>query len=306
MEQRRPHICVVGSSNTDLFFRTTRLPRPGETLLGKSFHTGFGGKGANQAVMAARLGARVTMIGRVGRDVFGDDTLRNYRAEGIDTTFVTTDDERPTGVASIVVGDQAENCILVVAGANLGLTPEHIQTAKPALETADVLLTQLEVPVAATLEALRLARAAGVPTVLNPAPAQKLPDELLRQADYCIPNETELELLTGQAVATPGQAEVAARALRGRGPRVVIVTLGERGALVADEQGTSVIPTRKVEAVDPTGAGDAFIGSLAVFLAEGIGLRDAVARANVVAAVSVTRIGTQAAYPRRTEVEGGG
>jgi ribokinase len=293
----------VGSTNVDLFFRTSRLPRPGETLAGQAFHLGYGGKGANQAVMAARLGARVSMVGRVGRDVFGEGALRNYQQEQVETAHVRLDGERPTGVASIVVDDAAENCILVVAGANQGLTPGDVREAAAVVQAADVVLCQLEVPVASCLEAFRLARAAGVRTVLNPAPAAALPDELLQLTDLCVPNETEIEALTGVSAATPDGAEAAARALRRRGPRTVIVTLGARGALVVEEEARAVAAF-VVQAVDPTGAGDAFIGSLAVFLAEGMELAVAVRRANAAAALSVTRLGTQTAYPRRGEVEG--
>jgi ribokinase len=298
-----PHVCVVGSANIDLTFRTARLPRPGETFAGHAFHLGFGGKGGNQAVTAARLGASVTLVGKVGRDVFGEQTAAHYRSEGIDTTHLLADAARPSGVAAIVVDDDARNCILVVAGANGGLTPADVGGAAAVLASADVLLCQLEVPVETTREALRVAREAGVRTVLNPAPAAPLPDDLLRLADLCIPNETELELLTGQPVATPAQAEAAARSLLQRGPRTVIVTLGSRGALVANGQGLAHLPAFPVRAVDPTGAGDAFIGGLAVFLAEGCPLPEAVRRAAAVAALSVTRLGTQTAFPRRPEVE---
>ncbi len=298
-----PRVCVVGSSNLDLTFRTPRLPRPGETLAGHGFHLGFGGKGANQAVTAARLGARVAMVTRLGRDVFGEQALRHYADEGIDATFAFTDPERPTGVASIVVDDDARNCILVVPGANAGLSPADVQAAAAAIESADVLLCQLEVPPETVATAFRLAKAAGVRTVLNPAPAGPLPDELLRLTDLCVPNETEAELLTGQAVATPEQAEAAARVLQRAGPATVIVTLGGNGALLLDGPTAEHLPVVPVNAVDPTGAGDAFIGSLAVFLAEGLPLREAARRANAVAALTVTRLGTQTSFPRRAEAE---
>ncbi len=221
-----PRVCVVGSSNIDLTFRTSRLPRPGETLAGQSFQLGFGGKGANQAVMAARLGARLTMISRVGQDVFGEQIARNYREHGINTTHVLRDTGRPTGVASIVVDDAAQNCILLVPGANLGLSPADVRAAASEIGESGVLLCQLEVPLETTLEAFRAARAAGVRTILNPAPAVPLPDELLQLTDLCIPNETEAELLTEHRVTTPHEAETAARALQDRGPGTVLVTLG--------------------------------------------------------------------------------
>jgi ribokinase len=298
-----PRICVVGSCNIDLTFRTSRLPQPGETLAGRDFHLGFGGKGANQAVMAARLGARVALVGRVGRDVFGEQTLRNHQAEGIDTSHLRVDAQRPSGIASIIVDDAARNCILIVPGANAGLSPDDVRDSAAVIQAAAVLLCQLEVPVETTLEAFRLAKAAEVLTILNPAPAAPLPEELLHLTDLCVPNETEVELLTGQVAGTLAQAVSAAQALLGRGPRTVVLTLGERGALVVEARRTEHVPALPVAAVDSTGAGDAFIGSLGVFLADGQPLRDAVRRANAVAALSVTRLGAQAAFPSQAEVD---
>jgi ribokinase len=304
---QHPSICVVGSTNIDLTFRAARLPKPGETLSGHGFQLGHGGKGGNQAVMAARLGARVAMVGKVGRDTFGEGALRNYRQQGIDTTYVLTDPERPTGVASIVVDDAARNCIIIVPGANLGLTPQDVRAAADAIREARLLLCQLEVPVEAVAEALSIARAAKVTTILNPAPAVPLPDELLRLSELCVPNESEIELLTGgQTAATVQDAAAAAWELLKRGPRTVIVTLGERGALIADAGSAEHVPAPQVEAVDSSGAGDAFIGALGVFLAERVPLGEAVKRANGVAALSVTRPGTQASFPTRAELLGSG
>jgi ribokinase len=263
---------------------------------------GYGGKGANQAVMAARLGARVTMVTKVGRDVFGEGTRRSYQEQGIETTHVM-DDERFSGVAPIFVDDSAKNFIVIIPGANLGLSPADARNAAPVIHSSDALICQLEVPVETTLEAFRVAKAKGVRTILNPAPASPLPDELLRLADLCVPNETEAEALTGQAVATVAEARSAAQALLKRGPRVVIITLGDRGALLAQDQTVELIPAVQVAAVDPTGAGDAFIGSLAVFLAEGKPMREAVRRANAVAALSVTRVGTQVSFPTRAAAD---
>jgi ribokinase len=303
MESVPPRICVVGSANIDLTFRTARLPRPGETLAGHAFQLGFGGKGANQAVMAARFGAHVTMVGKVGRDAFGERILDNFRDEGIDTAHVHRDDSRGTGVAGIVVDEEARNCILVVPGANLGLTPDEIQQAAELIKQAVVVLGQLEVPLETTWEAFRIARRHGVRTILNPAPAAPLADELLSLTDLCIPNETELEVLTGKQVESLAEIERAAQHLRERGAVTVIVTLGQRGALLVNQLGGELVPPVQVSAVDPSGAGDAFIGSMAVFLARGMTLRDALARANLVAALSVTRPGTQAAFPRPEEVD---
>jgi ribokinase len=298
-----PKICVVGSANVDLTFRAPRLPRPGETLAGSSFHLGMGGKGANQAVAATRLGARVSLVARVGNDAFGQEAIRRYQEEGIDTTFVRIDEQRPTGTAAIIVDDGAENCIIVVAGANAGLSPEDVRDASPAIQNADVLLCQLETPLDATLEAFRLARAASVRTVLTPAPAAQLPEELLRLCDLCVPNKTEMELLVGRTVENHGDAESAARELRIRGVRAVVVTMGSRGAHLIDGDGATHIPAVSVEAVDPTGAGDAFTAALAASLAAGLSLTDAARRASVVAALTVTRIGTQSAFPSLAAVE---
>jgi ribokinase len=298
----QPHIVVVGSTNIDLTFRTPRLPKPGETLAGHGFQLGHGGKGGNQAVMAARLGARVTMVSKIGRDEFGQAALCNYRDNGIDTARVLIDAERPTGVASIVVDDAARNSIIVVPGANLGLRPQDVHAAADAIESADVLLCQLEVPIETVAETLRIARAAKVTTILNPAPAVTLPDELLALADFCVPNESEIELLTGNPATTVEEAAAAAWELLRRGPRTLVVTLGERGALIAEATAAEHVPAPQVEAIDSSGAGDAFIGALGVFLAEGTPLNEAVRRANRAAALSVTRLGTQASFPTRNDL----
>jgi ribokinase len=302
MRLDRPRVCVVGSANVDLTFRAASLPRPGETLAGSAFQLAFGGKGANQAVAAARLGAAVGLVARVGSDLFGQQMRQHFLAEHVDTTHVGTDDSRPSGVASITVDDEGRNCILVVAGANGALTPADVRGAADAIQTSRVLLCQLEVPVETTHAALEVARGAGVTTVLNPAPAAPLADEVLRLADLCVPNESEAERLTGRPVTTPAEAEAAARVLQARGARTVLVTLGDQGVLVAG-QAVRHIPALSVRAVDTTGAGDAFIGGLAVFLAEGLPLEQAAARACAVAALSVTRLGAQAALPSRAELE---
>jgi ribokinase len=303
MHRNSPRICVVGSANIDLTFRTTRLPRPGETLAGTAWQLGFGGKGANQAVTAARLGARVAMIAKIGSDSFGEQTLKNFQANGIDATHVTVAEQGSTGAASIIVDDEAQNAILVVAGANFSLAPGDIHRAAATIRSAAILLCQLEVPIETTLEAFRTAKAAGVKTILNPAPAARLPDELLRVTDLCVPNETEIEQLTGREAKSLKDAEEAARQLLQRGPGAVIVTMGERGALLVHSNEVEYIPAVPVDAVDTSGAGDAFIGALAVFLAEDIALPRAIRRANRVAALSVTRLGTQTSFPTRSEVD---
>jgi ribokinase len=298
-----PRIVVVGSTNIDLTFPVPRLPRSGETLAGLGLHTGFGGKGANQAVMAARLGAAVHMISAVGGDDFGRQALASYRAQNVDTTFVRVHESHPTGTAAILVDQQAHNCIVVVAGANAAVTPADVLAARVAIESAEVLLTQLETPLDAARQAFLLARAAGVRTVLNPAPAALLPDDILALTDLCIPNESELETLIGRPVWSLEEAESAGQALRKRGPAEVIVTLGARGALIIGPGGADHCPPIAVQAVDPTAAGDAFIGSLAVFLAQGMPLPQAARRAAAVAAMTVTRSGAQSSFPSRAEIE---
>jgi ribokinase len=244
MTKPRPRVCVVGSCNLDLTFRTARLPKPGETLAGKAVQIAFGGKGANQAVMAARLGAAVSVVGCVGADLFGEHVVANLRKEGIDVRHVRRHATEPTGVAAIIVDDAARNSILVVPGANGALTPDDARAAASAIQSADVLLCQLEVPVATTEEALRIGKAGGVRTMLNPAPAAALADAVLALADYCVPNETEAETLTGLPTATDAAAKKAAVALRKRGTGTVLLTRGEHGVLVADAGGTKQVPSR--------------------------------------------------------------
>ena len=296
---------MVGSAMTDLALRTPRLPRPGETLVGSSFTEGFGGKGANQAVMASRLGARVGVVVKLGRDTFGDRTLEHLRSEGLDTSFVGRADG-PSGVALITVGeDTGENAIVLAPGANLTLSPEDVMRAAAAVRGAAVLVAQLETPQAATLAAFRLAREGHTRTLLNPAPAAELTPELLSLTGVLIPNEGEAGLLLGRRLETPGDAESAAVALLERGPGTVLLTLGPRGVLLAERGGRPQhIPAEAVRAVDTTGAGDAFVGSLAYFLAclPALPLPEAARRAGRLASLSVTRPGAQSSYPQRGEV----
>ncbi len=301
---KNPVICMVGSSNIDLIARVPRLPAPGETLVGSSFSMGFGGKGANQAVMAARLGAKVNVVTKVGKDIFGQDTLKNYEAQGINTRYVLFDETRFSGVAPITVDDNTgQNSIVIVNGANDGLSPDDVRAATDAIQEAGILLCQLETPLETTLEAFRIAKNSGVTTVLNPAPARALPDELLQLTDIIIPNETETALLTGLPVETLEQAETAARALRDHGPSIVILTLGARGALfIEGERAPVFVQAQKVQAVDSTGAGDAFVGSLAYFLGSGKPLQVAVEKACEVATRSVLKIGTQTSFPHAADI----
>jgi ribokinase len=262
----------------------------------------MGGKGANQAVAAARLGTEVGFVARVGNDTFGGEAIRQYQAEGIDTSFVRQDASLPTGTAAIFVDDDAENCIVIVPGANAELSPADVREASSAIQQADAVLCQLETPLDATLEAFYLARAAGKLTILTPAPVVELPEELLRHCDLCTPNRTEMEFLVGCPIRSHDDAHSAAKALRARGVKSVVVTMGDSGAFLLDDAGALHIPVVAVEAVDTTGAGDAFTAALAVSLADGLTLREAAWRASLVAALTVTRIGTQAAFPHRTEV----
>jgi ribokinase len=297
-----PSVCVVGSINVDLIFRTPRLPRAGETLAGLSFQRCFGGKGANQAVTAARMGARVTMIARVGADAFGTQAMQNLAEHGIDVAHVLLDEQRPTGLASISVDEAGANAIIVVGGANDGLSPEDVRRATPGITESTVLVSQLETPIAATLEAFRLAKDAGMTTVLNPAPAAALPPELLQRTDLLVPNQPELEMLAGRVIHGVEDAKAAARQLLAWGPRTVVITLGDRGALVVEPEATEYIRAIGVKAIDTSGAGDVFIGTLAAMLAEERDLAEAVRWANAAAALSVTRHGTQTSCPRREEV----
>jgi ribokinase len=300
---KTPRILVVGSSNTDMIIKLDRIPRPGETILGGAFVTAAGGKGANQAVGAARAGGQVTFIARVGRDMFGDQAVAGFVKDGINVDYVTRDKTNPSGVALIFVAKDGENSIAVAGGANAKLSPADVRKAKAAFAGASVLVMQLETPLETVQAAADLAAKAGVRVILNPAPAQPLPDKLLNRVSILTPNETEAELLTGIGVKDDVSAAAAATKLRARGVRTVIITLGARGAFVATESGEQLVPGFKVKAVDTTAAGDIFNGALAVALAEGKPLELAVRLANAAAAISVTRLGAQPSAPTRREIE---
>jgi ribokinase len=296
-------ILVVGSSNTDMIIKLDRIPRPGETILGGAFVTAAGGKGANQAVGAARAGGQVTFIARVGKDMFGDQAVAGFVNDGINVDHVTRDQTNPSGVALIFVAKDGENSIAVAGGANAKLSPADVKQAKAAFAGASVLVMQLETPLETVQAAADLAAKAGVRVILNPAPAQPLPDKLLQQVSVLTPNETEAELLTGIAVNDDASAAAAAAKLRARGVQTVIITLGARGAFVATEKGDQLVPGFKVKAMDTTAAGDVFNGALAVALAEGQPLDLAVRFANAAAAISVTQLGAQPSAPTRPEIE---
>jgi len=295
-------VCVVGSLNMDLVIRAPRLPARGETVTEGAFATFRGGKGANQAVAAARLGARVSMVGCVGDDLFGRQLLDGLRDEGIETTAVRVDGGAPTGVALITVDPSGHNTIVVAPGANRQLTVSDGEAAGAAIVEADVVLAQLEVPVESVLAAARLARGRGRRVVLDPAPAGPLLDELYRHLTLINPNEGEAQRLTGMAVQDDAGVRTAAEILLARGCGGVIIKMGEKGAFVAADGTREMVEGVAVQAVDTTAAGDAFAAALAVALAEG---RDAVAAtrfANLVGALSVTRMGAQASMPTRDEV----
>jgi ribokinase len=293
-------IVVVGSSNTDMVVQVRHLPAPGETVLGGAFVMAAGGKGANQAVAAARLGAQVTFVARVGQDVFGERALAGFEREGISTQHIIADPEAASGVALITVDSAGENSITVAPGANARLSPEDVEGARAAIKDADVLLLQLEVPLETVQTAAELAHQAGVRVILNPAPApaSPLPPTLLAYVDVLTPNEKEASDLVG-ASESP---EKAARGLLQHGVGAVVITLGARGALIAVPQDEQHVAGFAVEAVDTTAAGDAFNGGLAVALAEGQPLAEAVRFANACGALATTRLGAQPSLPTEDEV----
>jgi ribokinase len=296
-------IVVVGSSNTDMIVQIGRIPGIGETVIGGKLHTAGGGKGANQAVAASRAGARVVFVGRVGSDGFGKTMVAGLRRYGINVSYVTRDKRAPTGVAFIIVGSGGENSIAVASGANLRLCSGDVAKAKEVFRQGGILLVQLETPLPPVRAAVTLAAKLGMRVILNPAPAQPLPDTLLRKVDILTPNEYEAELLTGIRVDGEAAAARAADRLRRRGVKTVIVTLGSCGAFVAGDGCRTLAPAFKVRAVDTTAAGDVFNGALAVALAEGRPLLEAVRFGQAAAAISVTRIGAQTSAPSRAEIE---
>jgi ribokinase len=296
-------IVVVGSSNTDMIVKLPHLPKPGETVSGGAFSTAAGGKGANQAVAAARAGAEVALVARVGDDSFGEEAIAGFVSDGIDVSRVTRNPAAPSGVALIFVDDGGENCIAVAPGANATLSPDDVDAAEETITGAEVLVMQLETPLESVERAASLARDHGVRVILNPAPARPLSDEILAKVSILTPNESEAELLTGIEVADDAGAEEAAKALAAKGVETVILTLGKRGAFVFESGSGKLVPGFEVEAVDTTAAGDVFNGSLAVGLSEGKPLADAVRFANAAAALSVTKLGAQPSAPTRSAIE---
>jgi ribokinase len=298
-----PQIVVVGSSNTDMVVQVPRIPAPGETVLGGQFVMVPGGKGANQAVAAARLGAQVTFVARLGPDAFAEGSLQNFAAAGIDTSFIVRDAEAASGVALIFVDAGGENAIAVAPGANARLAPEDVDRAEAAIARADVVLLQLEMPIDTVAHAIAVAKRHGRRVILNPAPAQSVPEGLLGQVDILTPNETEAAMLLGDSIAGLAGIAPTAEALLAQGVGIVVVTLGKEGVFVVERGGSYHVPGRRVTAVDTTAAGDTFSGALAVAWAEGRDVRAAVEWATAAAALSVTRRGAQSSLPTRAEVE---
>jgi ribokinase len=296
-------VCVVGSLNMDLVVRAARLPRIGETISGGVFSTSPGGKGANQSVAAARLRAGVAMVGRVGSDSFGQQLIDGLEREGIEVSNIQIDPDAPTGVASIGVDEKGSNMIMVASGANSRITPADVDRARTTIERAGVVLLQLEIPIDAVVQAAKIASKRGILVCLDPAPAVNLPDDLCSYVDVINPNEGEAQALTGVEIRSIADAERSAHELRRRGPRAVVVKMGERGALYVGPDGSQHVPAIVTSVVDTTAAGDAFAAGLGVALGEGLLLRDAVVFANRVAGLKVSRMGAQLAMPTRAEVE---
>jgi ribokinase len=296
-------VAVVGSANVDLTTFNDVFPRPGETIFGKKFDLGFGGKGANQAVAARICGADVGMVAKVGSDLFGPATIRNFESQGIDASYVRIAEGLSSGVAPIFVDPGGQNRIIVVKGANDTLSPEDVDAAAPLLGKADTIVLQFEIPLRTVYHTVRFAKTKGIRCIVNPAPAQLVDFKQVGSADYFIPNESEAEVITGMPVHSIDDAKKCAEYLLGQGMRRIVITLGERGSLLAGSEGMELIPAFKVQAVDTTGAGDAFIGSFAVFLGEGLPEKEALTRANLYAALSTTKVGTQKSFWNREAFE---
>jgi ribokinase len=300
----RPRVVAVGGLNMDLVFGASRTPERGETLPGSAFGMFIGGKGANQAVAAARAGAEVEMIGRLGDDSFGRDVASVLEEEGIRLRHVVRDSQEGTGVAGILVEPDGANSIVVVPRANMRLTEQDVRRARGAIAAADVVLLQLEVPIEASLAAARIGRRSGATVLLNPAPARELPEALYSAVDVMTPNETEAHFLTGIPATTNEGAERGAAVLRERGVKTVLVTLGRRGALLSTgNTGPMLVPSYEVEAVDTTAAGDAFCGALAVALAEGKPIAEAARMACAAGALACTVLGAGPSLPRRHQID---
>lgn len=294
-------IVVIGSSNTDMTVVADRLPVPGETVLGGKFAMGQGGKGANQAVAAQRLGGDVTFICKLGRDIFGENAIQEYKKDGMDTSKIMYSDQ-PSGVALISVDTHAENCIVVASGANGDITVDDIEANRKEIEEAAILLLQLEIPVEAVVRAAKIGHEAGVCVVLNPAPACDLPEEIYQYLSLIIPNQTEIALMTGIEANDEEGAAKAVEALQAKGTKDVIVTMGSKGSMVYHEGQATFVPSRKVNAVDTTAAGDTYCGGLCVALSEGKDIIEAARFATASSALTVQKRGAQDSIPYRKDV----
>ena len=295
-------IVIVGSSNTDMVVRSGHLPTPGETVLGGHFIMNPGGKGANQAVAAARLGGAVSFIARVGADVFGREAIGVFQGHGINTAYVTIDEETPSGIALIMVDDAGENCISVALGANATMKKSDLDNARNNIEQAAFVLVQLEIPMVVVEHLVRISNEENVKVVLNPAPAQALGDEVLQSLYAITPNQSEAEFLTSIKVMDEDTARIAAQRLINKGVEIVIITMGSKGAYILSKEIDQLVHCPKVKAVDTTAAGDTFNGALVVGLSEGMSLVEAVEFANKAAAYSVTKIGAQVSTPTRNNL----
>lgn len=299
----KKNVVVVGSINVDLTIRSKRLPRAGETIIGGGFTTGGGGKGANQAIAAVRAGADVRFIARVGRDAYGHDMVKHLGTEGIHTEHILQDEECPTGMAFILVDEHGENSIVVASGANARLSPRDITLVKEEIGSAGVLLVQLECPLDAVRHAMEIASASQTLLIVNPAPAQHLDGSWFHGVDVITPNKIEAEMLSSSKITDRASLVDAARRIMQFGIPTVIITLGRQGVFLATEKQMTLIPAYAVTAVDSTGAGDVFSGSLAAFLAEGLPMDCAVRKAIASSSISVTRMGAQEAAPARSEID---
>ena len=300
---KRPRIAVIGSANVDLTTFAERFPKPGETIFGQRFDLGFGGKGANQAVAARLCGAEVFMMARVGDDLFGPSTIKNFENLGIDATHVRQLEGVSSGVAPIFVEPSGQNRIIVVKGANDELKPADVDAAAEMLKTVDCIVLQFEVPLKTVYHTIKFARRNGIRCILNPAPAQPIDPGAVADLDYFVPNEHEAEAISGMPVRTLDDAKSCASRLLASGIRRVMITLGANGSLLAGNEAMEHVPAFKVTSIDSTGAGDAFIGSFATFLGEGMPEREAVKRANLYAGLSTTGIGTQKSFYDRARFD---
>jgi ribokinase len=300
---KRPRIAVVGSANVDLTTFSERFPNPGETIFGQKFDLGFGGKGANQAVAARLCGAEVFMVAKVGDDLFGPSTIKNFESLGIDATHVRQAHGVSSGVAPIFVDPSGQNRIIVVKGANDELKPADVDAAAEMLKSADCIVLQFEIPLETVYYTIKFARRNGIRCILNPAPAQPIDTKAIAELDYFIPNESEAFAISGIAVHDVDEAKRCAHKLLSSGTRRILITLGANGALLAGTDGMEHVPAFSVKSIDSTGAGDAFIGSFATFLGEGVPELEAVKRANLYAGLSTTGVGTQKSFYDRARFD---